>query len=87
MVWPSFSTSPGQLTQFSRRIPGNHLAVDMGRTIARAYDQRTANFLVQLDGEAEEILPAELGRGQRLPHLLGRGGDVDGVNGPSRGPQ
>src|SRR5215204_5953406 len=29
---------------------------------------------------AGEILPAELGAGQSLPHFLGRGSDVDGVD-------
>src|SRR5581483_9967127 len=33
-----------------------------------------------LDRIAEEILLAELRRCQRLPHLLRRGGDVDGVD-------
>ena len=30
--------------------------------------------------DVEKVLPAEFGRGQRLPYLFGRGGDVDGVD-------
>src|SRR6185437_16713062 len=39
-----------------------------------------SDFLLDLDRIAEEIFLAELGRCQRLPHLLRRGGDVDGVD-------
>src|SRR4051812_3577223 len=53
----------------------------MDPTIRRPHDEPTADFRFDLDGKAKEILPAEFGRPQRLPHFFGRGGDVNGVDG------
>src|SRR5262249_44885449 len=63
-----------------RRIAFHHLAGDMQRAVRRAHDIAAADSLFDLDRVAEEILPAEFRRGQRLPHLFWRGGDVDGVD-------
>src|SRR6267154_3017302 len=52
----------------------------MQRAVRRAHDVGAADPEVDLDRVAEKILSAELGRGQCLPHLLRRRGDVDGVD-------
>src|SRR6185369_5823095 len=74
---PVYVPGDGQLP---RRIAFDHLAADMYRAIRRAGDEGAADLEVGLDRKAGKILPAELGRRQRLPHLLGRGGDVDRVD-------
>ena len=83
---PSFATRSGQLTfhvtvSLSRRIVFEHFAGDVLRTVGRAHDEAAAELRLHLHRKAEKIFPAELGRGQRLPHFFRRGGDVDGVDG------
>ena len=66
--------------ELPRRLAFDHFARDVRRPIRRVHDVRAADPQIDLDRIAEEIFPAELRRRQRLPHLLGRGGDVDGVD-------
>jgi hypothetical protein len=70
---------PGDGEAF-RRIAFEHLAADMHGAVGRAGDEGAADLQVGLDRKAGKILPAEFRRRQRPPHLLGRGGDVDGVD-------
>src|SRR5437016_4864922 len=64
----------------ARRVACDHFAADMNRTVRRAGDERAADLQLDLHREAGKILSGELGRGQRLPDLFRRGGDVDGVD-------
>jgi hypothetical protein len=57
----------------------------MQRSIRRENLERAADVSLELHREAGEILPAELRRGQCLPHFFGRGGDIDRVD--DRGPE
>src|SRR4051794_282490 len=52
----------------------------MHGTIGRARNEGAANAKLGLDRKTGEILSAELRRGQRLPHLLRRRGDIDRVD-------
>src|SRR5258708_3183596 len=63
------------------RVAFDHLAIDVQRTVRRVHDVRTANLQIDLNRIAEEIFPGELRRCQRLPDLLRRRCNVDGVDG------
>src|SRR4029079_9693939 len=58
----------------------DHLTADMLGAVGRAGDEGAADLQVGLDGKAGKIFPTKLGRRQRLPHLLGRGSDIDRVD-------
>src|SRR5690242_3743734 len=76
----AFNTPGGR--EASRRLPVNHFTLDMDLAVRRLEPKDAADLRLDLDDEAEEVLPRERWIGQRLPDLLRRRSDIDNVHRP-----
>src|SRR5262245_26852276 len=75
--------SPGY-RQTPRRTPLGHHAPHVDGAVRLAEDEASAPPRLNLDRGAEEVLPGEVGAGERRPNLFSGGRDVDHVNGLGR---
>ena len=64
----------------ARRRPIHHFAADVEPAIRPQQTKAATLLWLHVDREAEEILLAEGGIGQRLPHFLSRRSDVGDID-------